>query len=153
MWHDRSNALCVNYQPKRKKPVCLLLHSSTDMASDSRKQKPNVILFYNKNKVGIDCFDQMTLLCTTRSASSRWPLSVWGNILDIAVMNAKILFAKCTGNRISRRQFIFQLMKNLRNEPESRSTGTSTFAVAVSAAYQDCKRRKCHGKGCNNATT
>ena len=44
-------------------------------------------------------------------------------------------------------------MKNLRNEPESTSTGTSTFAIAVPAAYPDRKRRKCHGKTCNNATT
>ena len=109
MWHDRSNALFVNYQPKRNKSVCLLstMHSSPDVDTDSRKQKPNVILFYNKNKVGVECFDQMTRLYATRSASRRWPLSVWGNILDIAAINAKILFVKCTGNRISRRQFIF----------------------------------------------
>ena len=92
-----------------------------------------------KNKVGVDCFDQMTRLYKTRSASRRWPLSVWENILDIATINVKILFAKCTGNRISRRQFIFQLMKNLRNEPELTSTGTSTSAVAVPAAYLDRK--------------
>ena len=95
----------------------------------------------------------MTHLYTTRSALGRWGLSLWGNILDIAAINAKILFVKCTGNRISRRQFIFQLMKNLRNEPESTSTGTSTSAVAVPAAYPDRKRRKCHGKSCNNAPT
>ena len=73
MWHDRSNALFVNYQPKRNKSVCLLstMHSSPDVDTDSRKQKQNVILFYNKNKIGVDCFDQMTRLYTTRSASRR----------------------------------------------------------------------------------
>ena len=129
------------------------MHSSPHVDIESRKQKPNGILFYNKNKVAVDCFDQMTRLYTTRSAPRRWPLSVWGNILDIAAINTKILFVKCTGNRISRRQFIFQLMKNLRNEPESTGAGTSTSTVAVPAAYPDCKRRKCHGKSCNNATT
>ena len=154
MWHDRINALFVNCQPKRNKSVCLLstMHFSPDVDTDSRKQNPNVILFCNKNKVGVDCFDEMTRLYTPRSASRRWFLSVWGNILDIAATNAKILVVKCTENRISCRQFIFQLMKNLRNEPESTSTGTSTSAVAVSAAYPDRKRRKCHSKSCNNAT-
>ena len=104
------------------------------MYTDSRKQKPNVILFCIKNKVGVDCLDQMNRLYTARSASRRWLLSLWGNIFDIAAINAKILFVKCTGNRTSRPQCIFQLMKNLRNEPESIKTGTFTSAVAVSAA-------------------
>ena len=155
MWHDRSNALFVNYLPKRNKSVCLLStrHSSPEVDTDFRKQKPNVILFYNKNKVGVHCFDQMTRLYTTRSALRRWSLSIWGNIFDIAAINAKILFVKCTANRNSRRQFIFQLMKNLRNELKSTSTGSFTSAVAVPAAYPDRKRRKCLGKSCNNATT
>ena len=68
MWHDRSNALFVNYQPKRKMSVCLLLTmpSSPDVDTDSRQQKLNVILFRNKIKVGVDYFKQMTRLCTTR---------------------------------------------------------------------------------------
>ena len=155
MWHDRSNLLFVNYQPKRKKSVCLLLtmHSSPDVDTDSLKQKPNVISWCNKNKVGFDSFYQMTRLDTTRSASRRWSLSVWGNILDIAAINAKIVFVKCIGNRSSRRQFIFQLVKNLRNEPESTSIVTSSPAVPVPAAYPDCKIRKYRGKSCSNATT
>ena len=78
MWQDRSNALFVNYQPKRKKSVCLLstMHSSPDVDTDSRKQNQKIILFYNKNNVGVDSFDQMTRLYTTRFASRRWTLSV-----------------------------------------------------------------------------
>ena len=73
MWHNRSNALFVNHQPKRSKSVCLLstMHSSPDEDTDSRKQKSNVTLFYNKIKIGGDCFDQMTRLHTKRSASKR----------------------------------------------------------------------------------
>ena len=129
------------------------MHSSPDVDTDSRKQMPNVVLFYNKNKVGVDCFDQMTRLHTTQSASRLWPLSVWENTLDIAAINATILFVKCSGNHISSRQFIFQFMKTLSNEPESTSTGTFTSAVAVPATYPNRKGRKCRGKSCNNATT
>ena len=119
MWHDKSNVLFVNYQAKLKKSVCLLstMHSAPDVDTGSPKRKPCVILFYNQNKVGVDCFDQMTRLYTTRSASRRWPLAVWGNILDIAAINEKVLFVKSDGKHISRRQFIFQLIKNLCNEP------------------------------------
>ena len=82
------------------------IHSSPDVDTDSCQQKPNVILFYNKNEVVLDCFDQMTRFYTARSASRRWTLFVWENILDIAAINGKILFVKCTRNCISRRQYI-----------------------------------------------
>ena len=69
MWHKRSNALFVNYQPKPDKSVCFLLtiHSSSNVDNDSRKQKSNVMLCYNKNKVGVDSFGQMIRVYTTRS--------------------------------------------------------------------------------------
>ena len=85
------------------------MHSSPDADTNSRKQKPNVILFFNKNEVGANCFDQMTRFYTTRSASRRWPLSVWGNILDIAAINAKILFVKCAGNALVADSLFFSL--------------------------------------------
>ena len=59
MWHDKSNALFVNYQAKLKKSVCLLstMHSTTPVDTGSPKRKPCVILFYNQNKVGVDCIE------------------------------------------------------------------------------------------------
>ena len=49
MWHNKSNALFVNYQAKLKKSVCLLstMHSAPDVDTGSPKRKPCVILFYN----------------------------------------------------------------------------------------------------------
>ena len=61
-----------------------------------------MILFYNANKVGVDCFDRMARLYTTRSASRRWPVAVWGNILDIAAINSYVLYKKVTNERITR---------------------------------------------------
>ena len=58
-WHKNNDMLFVKYQAKAKKTVCLLssMHHSPDIDQSSVKQKPQVILFYNKNKVGVDCFD------------------------------------------------------------------------------------------------
>ena len=77
-WHYPSNFLFVKYQAKEKKSVCLLssMQDSTDVDTSNKKKKPELILFYNANKVGVDCFDQMACLCTTRSASRRWPVAV-----------------------------------------------------------------------------
>lgn len=45
----------------------------------------------------------------------RWPVAVFYNILDMAAINAFILFRKCTTERMSRRNFIMQLAKDLRS--------------------------------------
>ena len=119
-WHDPSNFLFVKYQAKEKKSVCLLssMQDSTDVDTSNEKKKPELILFYNANKVGVDCFNQMACLCTTRSASRRWPVAVWGNILDIAAINSYVLYKRVTSNRITRRQFILMLVENLLGKPK-----------------------------------
>ena len=119
-WHDPTNFIFVKYQAKEKKSVCLLssMHDSTDVDTSNEKKKPEIILFYNANKVGVDCFDQMARLCTTRSASGRWLVAVWGNISDIAAINSYVLYKRVANNRITRRQFILMLVENLLDKPE-----------------------------------
>ena len=94
------------------------MHDSTNFDTSNEKKKPKMILFYNANKVGVDCFDQMSRLCTKRSASRRWPVAVWGNILNIAAINSYALYKRVTSNRIIRRQFILMLVENLLGKPE-----------------------------------
>ena len=72
-----------------------------DVDASNEKKKPEMILLYNVIKVDVDCFDQMARLYTTRSASVRWPVAVWGNIMDIAAINCCILYKKVTSERIS----------------------------------------------------
>lgn len=50
---------------------------------------------------------------TTKSASFRWPLQVFFNNLDLAAINAWILYTECTGSKLSRKDFLFQLVKEL----------------------------------------
>ena len=70
------------------------MHGSADFDAGDEKKKPEMVLFYNANKVGVDCFEQMARLSTRRSASRRWPVAVWGNILDIAAINSYVLYKK-----------------------------------------------------------
>ena len=74
------------------------MHSSADVDANNEKEKTEMILFHNANKVGVDCFDQMARLYTTRSASRKWPVAVWRNILDIAAINSYVLHKKITSN-------------------------------------------------------
>ena len=59
-YNDKHHCLFVNYQCKIKKIVCLLstIYNSLSV-DDSTKNKPDVILFQNKNKVGVDVVNQM----------------------------------------------------------------------------------------------
>ena len=109
-----------------------------------------MILFYNANKVGDDYFDQMARLYTTRSASRRWPVVVWGNILDIAAINSYVLYEKVTSNRITLRQFILMLVKNLLGKPEPCLSNSNRQLRGDDEGMQ--KRRKCHGVCCDNKT-
>ena len=118
--HDLTNFLFVRYQAKGKKSVCLFssVHGSADFDASHEKKQPELILFYNANKVGVDCFDQMARFHTTRSASGRWPVAVLGNILDIAAINSYVLHKKVANERITRRQFILMFVENLLGKAE-----------------------------------
>ena len=147
-WHKNSGAMLVRYQPKPKKTVCLLstMHSTPHVDPTTAAKKPSVISFYNENKVGVDCINQMARLYTTRSASRRWPLAVWGNILNIAAINACAIYTKSTGIQLSRRKFMLELIEHLRHQQQENSSPiTLTFGLR--------KRKKCYNTGCNNATT
>ena len=106
--------MLVSYQCKQKKNVHRLSTMNDSPATDStEKKKPTITHFYNKNKVGVDVFDQMARLYTTHAATRRWPMAVWTNILDMAGLNSWILFRKASGSRISRLVFILQLFEEL----------------------------------------
>ena len=147
-WHKNSGAMLVRYQPKPKKTVCLLstIHSTPDVDTTTAAKKPSVISFYNDNKVGVDCFDQMARLYTTRSASRRWPLAVRGNILGIESINACAIYTKSTGIQLSRRKFILELIEHLRHQQQENSS-------SITLTFGPRNRRKCYKTGCNNSTT
>ena len=48
-----------------------------------------------------------------KSGSRRWPLQVFFNILDLAGIISSILYKKTTGEQISRKDFMFQLVEEL----------------------------------------
>uniref|UniRef100_A0AAV2J945 PiggyBac transposable element-derived protein domain-containing protein n=1 Tax=Knipowitschia caucasica TaxID=637954 RepID=A0AAV2J945_KNICA len=93
------------------------LHSTkTVLTGTEGKRKPETITFYNTTKVGVDSLDQMARLYSTKGATRRWPVAVFCNILDLAAINAWVLYRQCTGANIARRAFILELAKELRRE-------------------------------------
>lgn len=117
------------------------------------KTKPASIEFYNSNKCGVDLLDSMARMHSTKSPMRRWPMAVWCNILDLAGVNAWILFSKETGRKISRWDFIHTLALDLIN-PEIERRRQIERPSAGPGCNVSRKRRNCAvRKGCKNNKT
>ena len=80
------------------------------------KRKPETIEFYNKTKCGVDVADQMTLQYSVKAGMCQWPVVVFYNILDFGCINAFVLYMEIKKDSISRRDFIFKLATELRED-------------------------------------
>ncbi|XP_071567686.1 piggyBac transposable element-derived protein 4-like [Temnothorax nylanderi] len=112
------NVAICSYVPKKNKAVILLstLHCDTAV-SDNEKKKPDMIAFYNKYKCGVDTMDQMVSRYSTHRRTSRWPLALFFNILDLGSLASYIIYYE-NNKMISkktnqRRLFLRQLSEEL----------------------------------------
>ena len=78
----------------------------------STKRKPETVEFYNKTKCGVYVADQMARQYLVKADTCRWPVAVFYNILDLAGINAFVLYKKRTGDKVSRRD-LFKLATEL----------------------------------------
>nr|XP_054604599.1 piggyBac transposable element-derived protein 1-like [Nothobranchius furzeri] len=102
------------YAPKRRKTICILstMHSTVEIR-DNHKMKPNTVTDYNTMKCGVDVMDQKVRQYTVRAATRRWPVAVFFNMIDMAAMNAHMLYRACTGVKERRVDFLANLAKEL----------------------------------------
>ncbi|KAK7881874.1 hypothetical protein WMY93_030283 [Mugilogobius chulae] len=140
-----AHATLTIYQGKAKTNVSILstVHSSAGTLSGP-KAKPEPVVYYNRTKVGVDVLDQMLRMYSVKAATRRWPVAVFCNILDMAAVNAWILYKKCMGSKISRRDFIFELANALRANHMS-AKERPAVPVPVSVAFEqgaDLERRR-----------
>ena len=103
------------YKAKKTKVVCILssMHRNVNIDQCHKKKLPETIQYYNKSEVGVDVLDQMARYHTSKSSTKRWPVAVFFNILDCACINAYIIYCLTTKLKLSRRQFILELIKEL----------------------------------------
>ena len=79
---------------------------------ESKKKKPETAEFYNKTKCGVYVADQMARQYSVKADTCRCPVAVFYNILDLAGINAFVLYKKRTGDKVSRRD-LFKLATEL----------------------------------------
>lgn len=146
----------VRYQTKQRKTVAVLstLHKGASCQEDG-KRKPKSVLYYNENKCGVDMLDSMCRQMSTKAACRRWTLSVFFNILDLAAINAWIIFKKKTGSSISRRQFLYNLSQELRQAEVSRRSGNNSSSSQIGLSEEKLSKRVTCGvrDNCNRNRT
>ncbi|KAL3999245.1 serine carboxypeptidase 1 [Sarotherodon galilaeus] len=83
----------VSYIPRRGKNVLLLStkHRSPDV-TDEDKRKPMIIEEYNRCKGGVDNLDKVVGTYTCRKRTSRWPMALFHNMIDVSLYNAYVLW-------------------------------------------------------------
>jgi hypothetical protein len=108
-FYYKPEATLVSFKPKKNKvkgitsfvslfknlriyQVVLLLSTqhTGEGKVDEETNKPEIILYYNSTKGAVDTMDQLASTYTVRRKTRRWPMCVFGNILDLA--GKQILF-------------------------------------------------------------
>jgi len=77
----------VSFVPK-KKAVMVLSTMHHDSAVDQQTSKPEINLYYNATKGGVDTCDQMVKNMTVKRKTNRWPMAVFYRMVDFAALNA-----------------------------------------------------------------
>ena len=152
--YKSDNCTLTIYKSKPNKKVLLLssMHKFVHIEKTG-KCLPETIQFYNTTKYGVDMTDQMARKYSVKSKSNRWPVHVFFNILDLASINAWILYKETTGEKISRQDFLFQLAEELANddaEIKKPDTGTSSNSKAISDNRKTCQIRYCNKNKATN---
>lgn len=95
-FHYKLPLTLVSYCPKQKKNVLLIstLHDNNDniITTATNEQKPEIVLFYNETKGGVDTADQMCGNYSISRICSRWPLRFFFHMLDTSGINANVIY-------------------------------------------------------------
>lgn len=115
----RKNCTLVSYRAKKNKQVLLLSSMHDDDAIDNDDNspthgKPEMILFYNSTKGGVDTVDKYKEQYSVARTSNRWSMTVFYSLLNIAGLNSFIILKQNVREpNMKRRRFIQALAKDL----------------------------------------
>ncbi|XP_032367173.1 piggyBac transposable element-derived protein 4-like [Etheostoma spectabile] len=153
-------AALVSYVPKRNRNVVLLstLHTGDERVSADRQAEPDIILHYNRTKGGVDNLDKLVGTYSCRRKTTRWPLALFHNILDVSAYNAFGLWRELRpewmrGKLNRRRPFLEQLGRALvtplieRRRHLPRTEALAALVRAVAARCAEAARSAGAGSG------
>ena len=111
----------------------------------------------------MDVLAQMARYHTSKSSTRRWPVTVFFNILDCACINAYIICCLTTKLKLSRREFMLELIKELCKPKDGvgsmSPSPTVDHIVSIALpgtsglAHQARKRKECQFVACRNKSS
>ena len=78
--------------PQEKQAVLVLSTMHHDDQVDCDTQKPEIILYYNSAKSGVDNLDHLATMYTNRRKVNRWPVALFENIVNVGAVAAFIVW-------------------------------------------------------------
>lgn len=112
-----NNTTLVSYIPKKGKNVLLIstMHYGDDI--DPQTNKPEMIMAYNETKGGVDVVDKLCAQYNCARATRRWPMVPFYSMLNVAGINAFVIFNENNPNsKTPRKEFILMLSMSLLND-------------------------------------
>ena len=116
------NLTMASYVPNKGKAVFLLSTQHHDKATEGDDHKPEVILYYNQKKSGVDNMDHLCAAFTCRRKTNRWPMALFFNMVDVSGVASLVIWLSLNPNwqgpnpRGRRRIFLQQLAHGLVEE-------------------------------------
>lgn len=109
----RNDLTVLSFVPKKNRAVCLLSSMHHTIDTNEEKKKPEMICFYNDTKAGVDLIDMKCAVYSSSRKTRRWPLAIFYRLINIASVNAFILFM-CYTRQTKMTRYAF--IKSLANE-------------------------------------
>ncbi|GBP92640.1 PiggyBac transposable element-derived protein 4 [Eumeta japonica] len=97
-----------SYVPKKNKAVVLISSMHHTASVDQSTQKPEIILYYNHTKIGVDLLNQRCSNYSTSRRTRRWPLNIFYRLLDISSSYAYIIYCS---NQAQKTESRFKFLK------------------------------------------
>lgn len=103
----------VSYKPKPAKMVYLLSSCDEDASINESTGKPQMVMYYNQTKGGVDTLDQMCSVMTCSRKTNRWPMALLYGMINIACINSFIIYSHNVSSKGEKVQSRKKFMRNL----------------------------------------
>lgn len=101
---------------------------------------------YNETKYGVDIVDEMARKYSGKARARRWPVHTFYNLLDLAGINAWIIYREVTKDKITRREFLLKLAEELTKEYVEIKVKASAAHVKPSEIGDSRYRCRCENR-------
>ena len=111
------DATLLDYQTKKNRHVLLLTTvpevMNESISAQDNAQRPEAILLYNRTKGAVDSVDKMKSAYDVSRGTKRWNIVMWFALMNMAGINALIIYRKNSTSDIKRSSFLLELVFDL----------------------------------------